>query len=357
MDTTMKLSTMTRRALIALALAPALALAACKDSATFSRTLSYEVALVVNSTTRSLSVIPADTTLRYSVGLGAEGSPVSVAASGNAAVVPMGTYPFAAVIDLVNSKVYYAPLPANSGATGAAFVNDSVVLVANTNLNSVSAVNVQTRVAAAPVAVGVFPQAVVAGSGRVFVLNANLVNFAPAGPGSVTVFDTHLARLGTVQLSGFNATAGVVVGTKLYVVNAGHYGQADGTLSVVDIPTLTETRLVTGFGEFPGSIAADTDGKVYVGVYAAGVLVWNPATQAFERTLLNPIKPVGSSAVSAVGFDVLNRLHVVDPGNCTDPGTVYIAGSGSAVGSKVSTGACPFALAFTRLSVKEEVTY
>jgi hypothetical protein len=351
----MKLSVRTSRALAALALLPA-ALAGCADKTTFSRTSSFEAAVVVNSVSRSLSMVPSDTTLRYSIGLGSEGTPVSVAAHDNIGVVPMGTYPFAAVVDLLNSKVYYAALPANSGATGAAFVNDSIVLIGNPNLNTVTPVNVQTRGAMPQIAVGTYPQAIVAGAKRIFVLNANLVNFTPAGHSSVTVFDSTLNKLGTVQLSGYNASAAAVSGTKLYVVNSGHYGQGDGSLSVVDIATLTESKHVTGFGEFPGSIAVGQNGKVLVGVYGTGILVWDPATGAFERNLLNPIKLPGVTSVAGLGFDVLGRLEVVDPGNCTDSGLLAVLSTDGTTLTNVATGVCPFAITFTRITQKEKVT-
>jgi hypothetical protein len=341
-----------RRASAALALLPALALAACDAPSTGPSHVTYGAAVVVNSTGRSLSVIPTDAGAQTTtVPLGASGSPVSLAVRGNIAVVPMGTYPAAVVANLVTGATAAANLPTGSGATGAAFLNDTVAVVANSNLNTVSAVHVVTRTVGAQVPAGVFPQAVVAGDNRVYVIDANLVNFAPAGHGTVTVLDGALGPVGTVQLSGDNSAAAVLVGSTLYVVNSGHFGQNDGSLSVVNTATLKETKLVTGFGDFPGSIAASADGRILVGVYGKGILVYNPTTGVLERDAAHPIVPTASTSVSAIGFDGLGRLYSTDPGDCTNPGKLFRVTSETESNEVVATGVCPFALAFTRVTV------
>src|SRR4051812_19736054 len=119
--------------LATLALAPA-ALAACDNPNTpGGRATRLEV--VVNSVDNSLTLIPVDSaapTVRM-VGLGSvSASPVTVAARKRFAVVPEGIYPFAAVVDLRAGTVAGSvALPANSGATGAAFLNDSIAIVGN----------------------------------------------------------------------------------------------------------------------------------------------------------------------------------------------------------------------------------
>ena len=331
-----------------LALAPA-ALAACDNPATPSpRSTRLEV--VVNSVDNSLTLIPVDSAAPAvrTVGLGSvAASPVTVAARKRFAVVPEGIYPFATVVNLQTATVASTvALPANSGATGAAFLNDSIAIVGNSNRNTVTPVNVVRGTAGAEVAVGVFPQAVVEGTdGRVFVLNGNLVNFSPAGPGSVTVIDAAGHAAGTVQLTGINPAAGVVLGGKLYVINSGTFGGNNSSLSVVNLSTLTEERLVGGFGEFPGAIAAGPDGNVYVGVYGSGIVVWNPGTLSFVRSIGNPVVPGGAPPVSALGFDYAGRLHTTNPGDCASAGKAYRLAA-LTLDRTVSTGVCPFAIAF-----------
>jgi hypothetical protein len=337
------------RRFAALLAAPALALAACGDTST--DTPAQEVvpaAVILNSVDRSLTVTPVqgNTAVSRTIGLGAQGTPVNLAVRGARAVVPMGTYPFAALVSLVTGQVAFAPLPANSGATGAAFLNDQVALVTNPGRNSVSPVDVATGVVGPEVAVGTYPQSVVVEGSRVFVINANLVNFTPAGPGSITMLTSGLQVLRTIPLTGINPGAAVIHNNRLYVLNAGTFGGNNGTLSVVNLGTLREERLVTGFGDFPGALAVGANGNLYVGVYGTGVLVWNPET-GFVRGPNNPIVPAGAVPVSAVGIDPFGRLHTTNPGSCEGPGsTSRLNPSTGAVERTTSTGVCPFAIGF-----------
>ncbi|HYJ78358.1 MAG TPA: hypothetical protein VEW03_02055 [Longimicrobiaceae bacterium] len=338
------------RRLAGLVLLPllALGLAGCDDNPAGSGTPPARLAVILNSVENSLTVVPIDgaAPTALTIGLGPQGSPVGLATRGQRAVVPLGFYPFVAVVNVPGGAVErFIPLPANSGATGAAFLSDSIAVVGNSNLNSVTAFNVNGAVGAT-VAVGTFPQAIVAHQGRLYVINGNLVNFSPAGPGSVTVLNAQLQVVGTVQLTGFNPSVGVVRGGRLYVLNAGHFGGNDGSLSVVDLATLQEERLVTGFGEFPGSIAVGPDGNLYAGVYGLGILVWNPDTRTFVRGLSNPLVPGGSPPVSAVAFDVDGRLHTANPGTCQGPGTAHRSTAAGVLERTVATGICPFFIAF-----------
>ncbi|HET6232594.1 MAG TPA: hypothetical protein VFE05_21140 [Longimicrobiaceae bacterium] len=336
-----------RRTLAVLAAAPLLALAACDDTGTGGSTPAANYAVVLNSTGRSLTVTSTnDPTAKFTIGLGSQGSPVTLAARGSTVVVPMGSYPFAEVVDLKTRTVTdTVPLPANSGATGVAFLNDSIAVVANSNLNTVTPVNVLRGTTGAQIAVGVFPQAVVAGGNRVYVINAQLVNFTPSGPGTVSVIDASVHNAGTVQLTGFNPSGGVVDSGRLYVVNSGSFGANDGSVSVVDATTLRETSRVAGFGDFPGAIAAGPDHRLYVGVYGTGVIVWDPAT-GFVRGAGNPVKPGTTPPVSSLGFDRPGRLFVLNPGTCQNPGTVYRLTAAFAVDAQTETGVCPFAIDF-----------
>jgi hypothetical protein len=288
------------------------------------------------------------------VGLGTQGTPVGVSARGAYAVVPLGTYPFAAVVNLRNGTVENrVALPANSGATGSDFVSDSIAVVANPGRNSVTPVNVLRGTAGAEVAVGTYPSAVVSDGARVYVLNGNLVNFAPAGPGSVTVLDAQLRVVRTVQLTGINPSAAVIAGNRLYVLNSGSFGGNNGSLSVVNLQTLAEESHHTGFGEFPSSIAASPSGDLYVGIYGTGIVVWNPNSRTFRVPLSAPIKPAGSGIVSGLGFGPLGRLHTVDAGSCQTPGRMYRLTADGALERTVQVGICPFGIAFADVPEEE----
>ena len=141
-----------------------------------------EVGVVLSSTDLSLTIFEVENPGQTrTVGLGPDGSPVTLAVRGDLAAVPLGVVPAIAVVDLKEGLlVRTVGLPQGSGATGAAFLNDSIVLAANPSLNSVTPINVRAGTRGSDIAVGRFPQAVVVEGGRAFVLNAELEGFVPA---------------------------------------------------------------------------------------------------------------------------------------------------------------------------------
>lgn len=345
------------RRLAALAALP-FAAAACEGDTPNTPRIAERLALTVNSVENSLSLVPVDGgqgTQARAVGLGAQGTPVGVAARGAYAVVPLGTYPFAAVVDLrAGVLTTRVALPAGSGATGAEFVNDSVAVVANSSLNTVTPINVRRGTAGAQVQVGTYPQAMVSDRARIYVLNANLVNFTPAGPGSVTVLDEQLRLVKTVQVSGINPSAAAFAGSRLYVLNSGTFGGNNGSLSVINLQTLTEESHHTGFGNYPSSIAASEEGELYVGIYGTGIVVWNPREGEFRVGLDAPLQPGGSGIVAGIGFDHTGRLHTVNPGTCQTPGTMNRLTGDAVVDRTVPVGICPFGLAFADVPEAED---
>ncbi|MBI4540311.1 MAG: hypothetical protein HY704_12480 [Gemmatimonadetes bacterium] len=327
-------------------------LGACGDDGTGPEApAGLEFAVVLNSVDISLTVFLADSPAsRFTVGLAPDGTPVTLDARGAAAIVPLGTVPAAAIVDLTRRQVVRTvPLPANSGATGVAFVNDSIALVANPNLNSVTTINVRSGVRGTDIPVGVFPQHVVASEQGVFVLNSELgPDFRPARPGTVTLLDPRsLAARGTVPLSGFNPGGGAIgPDGRLYVLNSGSFGQRNGSLSVVDPRTLREVEHHPGFGEFPGSVALGTDGRVYVASFGYGIAVWNPARRTFDRSPQDPVTPGNIRSSSGLGFDSTARLYALKP-DCRSPSAVFRLTAAFAVESEIQVGICPIDLAFT----------
>ena len=345
------------RRLAALAAFP-FAAAACEGEGLNTPRIAERLALTANSEENSLSLVPVDggqgTQIR-TVGLGAQGTPVGVAARGAWAVVPLGTYPFAAVVDLRTGTVpTRVALPPESGATGVEFVNDSIAVVANSSLNTLSPINVLRGTVGTQVQVGTYPQAIVSDGARIYVLNANLVNFTPAGPGSVTVLDDQLRLVKTVQISGLNPSAAAFVGNRLYVLNSGTFLGNNGSLSVINLQTLAEESHHTGFGDFPSSIAASDEGELYVGIYGTGIVVWNPEDNEFRVPLTSALKPGGSAIVAGLGFDHQGRLHTVNPGTCQTPGSMNRMTSDAAVDRTVTVGICPFGLAFADVPEADE---
>ena len=341
----------------------ALFLAACGSEGTEPLPeQTAEVGVVLGSVDLSLTIFEVENpTQARIVGIGLDGSPVSIAVRGRLAAVPLGIVPAVAVVDLKDGiLVRTVGLPTGSGATGAAFLNDSIVLVANLDLNSVTPVNVLTGTRGSEIEVGRFPQAIVVGGGRAFVLNAELEldpvsGFpVPDGPATVSVIDIEsLTVTSTIQLSGENAGAGVVgPDGRLYIVNSGSFGLANGSLSVVNLTSVSEVEHHTGFGDFPGSLAFGPSSRAFVGAFSYGVVIWDPSLGTFIRGPAEALEPGGVPSTSGVGFDEAGRLYTLATGFCADPGTVNRHDSAFDVDVTIPVGICPFAIAFT--TIEEE---
>jgi hypothetical protein len=324
------------------------------DSATQPRVpLTSELAVVVSSRDRVLTAFVADTPSRkFTVGLGPDGGPVSVAVRGAFAAVPLGTVNAVTVVNLREQRVTQTvALPAGSGATGAAFINDSIVLVGNPNLNTVSPVNVLRGTRGTDLPVGRFPQSIITVGDTAYVINAELgSNFQPVGPGTVTVLVGYPSQnAGTIRLTGINPGAGALrADGTLAVVNSGRFGASDGSISIVNRRTLTETQRIAGAGEFPGAVAFDASGRLVVAAFGYGLAVYDLAGNAFTRAPANAVKPGGVAGSSGVGFDSQGRLYSLKP-DCANPSSVYRLTQAFDVDVEIPVGICPIAIAFTRV--------
>ncbi|MGE3525312.1 MAG: YncE family protein [Gemmatimonadales bacterium] len=302
------------------ACAAAIVVAACAET-TAPLPPPEEVLLVVNSTEASLSIVPTDnpnagTTVPLG---GTTPTPVSVAALNDIALVPMGLDNSVVVVDLRTRQVLRTiGLPSGSGATGAAIIDDSIAYVANPNLNTVTRVNYQTGDTAS-VAVGVYPDGVVFTRGRVFVLNANLVQFAPAGPSWITVIDplTNLPATGidSIGLPGPGNAGFAAVGADglLYVVSSGDFFSGEGRLSIVDPVGRQEVGNFGGFGTGPGSLAADAGERLFISSFAEGLMEFNTRTRAVVIGAGNGVAVPGNSSVAVDGQ---GRIYAISTGPC-----------------------------------------
>ena len=332
----------------------ALLLAACFGDGTEPLPLeTAEVGVVLSSTEVSLTIFEVENpTQTRIVGLGPEGSPVTMAVRGNIAAIPLGIVPAVAVVDLREGLLSLTiGLPQGSGATGAAFLNDSIVLVANPDLNSVTPINVFAGTSGSEITVGRYPQAVVVEGGRAFVLNAELEFFSPDGPATVSVIDIEsLTVTSTIILSGENAAAGGVgADGRLYIVHSGSFGSSNGSLSVVDLTSLpTEVGHHPGFGDFPGSLALGPSARAFVGAFSYGVAVWDTSLDAFILGPAEALAPGGIPSTSGLGFDEAGRLYTLTP-DCQNPSTANRHDGAFEVDVTIPVGICPFAIAFTTI--------
>lgn len=314
-----------------------------------------EMAVVLNSVDRSITAFAVDDPAEsMTIGLGPDGSPVTLAARGSVAAVPLGTVPAVAVVDLARGAlVRTVALPPASGATGVAFVNDSIAVVANSSLNSVTPVNVLRGTTGPQIPVGRFPQAIVAVGDTAFVLNAELdENFQPAGPATISVLTgSPLRVVATITLSGANASDGALASDgSLWVVQSGAFGAGAGRVSRVDPATLAEASSHAGFGDFPGAIAVSPDGRLFVGSFNFGVAIWDPTTGSFDRPPDDALAPAGIPATADVGFDSGGRLHALVP-DCQNPASVVVFDAALDQTATIAVGICPIRIAFTTVAV------
>lgn len=312
-----------------------------------------DYAVVLNSVGLTLTVFPTEAQdSATTIPLGATGTPASLAVRGAVALVPLGIVPAVAVVDLAARVVLdVIALPAGSGATGVAIVDDSLAFVANPELNSVSPVLYRAGVALDPIEVGIYPTALVAHGDRAYVLEANLVDFMPDGPSSVSVIDAATLALDTAfMLSGRNAGDAVLSGDSvMYVLNRGDYGLGNGSVSVVPLPGVAERERFDDFGEGTGTLA-ELDGDLLVASYVYGLALYDPQAHAFTIAPEAGVFPPDADNVLAASVGPDDRLYAVDARDCTEPGRVWVwQGQPDDAGDAqpVTVGSCPIDVVFT----------
>jgi YVTN family beta-propeller protein len=335
-------------------LAFTLALPACNDALGPRPSPGGELGVVLGSVDLSLTIFPVDSPdAARTVGIALAGTPVSLATRNGLAIVPLGTFPAAAVVEVASAQVRSVPLPEGSGATGVAFLDDSIAYVANPGLNTVSRVNVRRGTATNEIEVGGYPQAVVARGGRIYVLQGELdETFRPTRNGRVSVIDPATdSVIATIILTGYNPSAAAFgPDGRLYVVNSGTFGQGDGSLSVADTASLLEVEHHPGFGEFPGDIELSDDGRAFVSSFFYGIAVWDAANDSFIDPPADPLVVEGNTISSGLGFDSAGRLHTLVPGDCTAPGRALRLTPDLSFDREIAVGVCPIAITFTRVA-------
>jgi hypothetical protein len=258
--------------------------------------LNGQVALVVNSTGRTITLFQlASPTTQEQIALGASNTitPVDASINGTQAMVPLGDAASAALIDLTKPAITRYFLYPGGFATGSAWVNDSTILVDNTGSGTVGEMTVdQTSDSISDtVATTPMPTAIVISGSLAYVISANTTeNFTFLGNGVLTAINpSTMAVVGTVTLGGTNSTAGAMAPNgKLYVLNTGDYSTA-GSMSIVNPSTMTVEQTVTNMVIGPGSIYIDANGLAYISSFYAGTVIYNTNTNTYVRGPSNPL--------------------------------------------------------------------
>lgn len=317
-----------------------------------------EVLLLVHRTSGSLSLIRVKApTIVTPIPLGSlTGTPTTVSALDGYAVVPLGEDPAVAVVNLRTAVVERTiPLPANSGATGAAMVDDSIAYVANPRRNSVTRINYLTGDTAS-VAVGQTPQTLVFTRGKLFVVNANLNNAGvPLGPSWVSVVDPVTNRLATGVDSillpgpGKGASADVAQDGVVYIMNAGpDDGTTDSRLSLVDPVGREELGNFKGFGNAAGAVSDNGGGTLYVSSLTQGLMSFDLINRQVIRGAGSGISIPDNSSVAVDGD---GRIYATETGPCTpgSNGKLHILRSALIETRVVTVAECPVAALVTEV--------
>jgi hypothetical protein len=317
-----------------------------------------EVLLAVNSTANTLSIVPVEHpagAVQVPLG-GTTPTPVGVSARGGVAVVPLGRDNAAAVVDLRDAQVMrLVPLPANSGATGSAMVDDSIAYVANPNLNTITRMNYLTGTTGPDIPVGRYPQGIIFTRGKLFVLNGNLdETFNPAGPSWLTVIDPATNApadgLDSIPLTGDgNAGFGdVAADGLLYVMNTGSFFQGEGRLSIVDPVDRSEVASFSGFGTGPGNVAADGASRIFVSSFAEGLMEFNTDS---NKVVIGADEGIPIPSNSAVAVDSHGRVYGIEAGSCRggQRGKAHVLDSNLKEVRTIPLGECPSGVTMVKI--------
>lgn len=290
-----------------------------------------EVLVVVNRTAHSLSVVPTGApNTGITIPLGASSDvPAGIAARAGIALVPLGDDDAVAVVDLGAGTVLNTfPLAANSGATGAAIVDDSIGYVANPGLNTVTRINYLTGDTAS-VAVGVRPQGLVFTRGKLFVLNGDLNgSLVSLGASWLSIVDPVTNALATgvdsIALLGPGNARAATVGPDglIYVMSAGDSGTGEGRLSIVNPVTREELASFGGFGNRPGAVAATGD-RLFVASWAEGMMTFDTRLREVTRGAGEGLVVATNASVATGAHD---RVYAISAGPCSGGtgGTAHI---------------------------------
>lgn len=316
-----------------------------------------EVLLFVRSAARELVVLQIGSFgSGVTIPLGSTAAtPVGFAASNGVALVPLGDDDAVAVVDLAGATVTTTiGLPANSGATGAAMVDDSIGYVANPALNSVTQVNYRSG-DTATVAVGTRPVALAFTRGRLFVLNTNTnAGGDPLGASWITVIDpvtnARSAGVDSIFLPGPGNARSVTIGGDglLYIMNAGDSASGTARLSIVNPVTREELGNFGGFGDLPSALATVGE-RLLVTSWAEGLMEFDTRARTMLRGAGDAVAALHASGV-AVGRE--GKVYTLDAGTCgAADGALTTRRSDLTVQGSFGAGTCPVGLVVTTIPV------
>lgn len=255
------------------------------------------VALMISSSRNSLLMLQTGSpSTRSEIPLGSSTAvtPVDFAVRGSRAIIPLGNAASVALADLATARVErFFAFPAGN-VTGGTWLSDDIGIACSASHDycgrfSVSQASTDVT---DTVHVTAYPNAVVTVGARIFVVSSNIDDagsFAPIDNGVVTELDPVTLDIVRTFTVGRNPQfAAVGPDGNIYVPNSGDYGESNGSLSVIDLSENT-VETIPGFGDFPGDISIDKDGRAFISSFSVGTVVWHTTTRTFVRDASNPI--------------------------------------------------------------------
>lgn len=347
-------------ATIATAAATVMWASACSDAtiSAASRFLegtstNHEIGVVVNSTGKALTLFQLGsptTTEQVAFGASSDITPVGLSIRGRYAIVPLGNTASAAYVNLQAATVQRYFLFASGNATGSAFVNDSTILLANTNDNLLGRVTVGQASDSVRDVVSVpsGPTAIAVVGGHAFVVCGNLTGFPSTTNSILAEVDIATMQVVDTVSLGNNASA-MAVGTdgQLYVINTGDYS-SQSTMTIVNPSTMHVVQTVSNVGIGAGAISIDANGLAYISSFTTGTVIWNTVTQQFVRDANNPVCALagglcrGASATTTSANGTVYQLFFGDGTN--PPETFVYSPTTYTLVDSISVGAGPQAI-------------
>lgn len=330
----------------ALALVTILAAAACTDTASpppvrgflDGTTANPDIALFVNGSANTLLLLQLGAPdQRQELALGASSAitPVGFAVRGKKALVPLGNAASIALVDLESNTVERVFTFASGNATGVAWVNDTTAVAANQLDDYVGRIYIHQAGAAIvdTVPVTPFPTDVQAHDGKVFVVSSNLdENYEEIDDGAVTVIDpATMTILDSLTTGGRDPQFGAFgPDGRFFVVNSGEFFANNGSLAVYSAAVNSAPTVVTGFGDFPGPIKIDAQGRAVISSFNFGSIVYNTTAAEFIRApdapLCAPTPSDGCRAASDAAFASDGRIYQAYFGSAaqSSPAQIFI---------------------------------
>lgn len=322
------------------------AIAACSDNSSPAPTRGFlegtttnpDIGIFVNGSANTLLLLQLGAPdQRQELPLGASPSitPVGFAVRGKQALVPLGNAASIALVDLESNSVVRVFTFRAGNATGVAWVNDTIAVAANQIDDYVGRIYINQAGAAITDTVPVtpFPTDVQVHDGKVYVVSSNLdENYAEIDDGAVTVIDpATMTVLDSLTTGGRNPQFGAFgPDGKFYVVNSGEFFANNGSLAVFSAAVDTIPTVVTGFGDFPGPIKIDAQGRAVISSFNFGSIVYNTATSTFIRApdapLCAPTPSDGCRTASDAAFASDGRIYQTYFGSAaqSSPAEIFI---------------------------------